>query len=122
MRSYAKVKFNIVMIQSFIRMTSVVLYLEHMNAETEKVSDYQSKHCFVHSRQRTASSIKIQSIYRMYTLRKKYVVEKMQVDGLDRYEKRINQVNGTVEATSDVEVDLEMYNTTWLCNCGGQSL
>lgn len=124
MKNYHKAKSNIILIQSFMRMMFAIFCVKNIRSKLEKTANYHSNDSYVYSKQRTASSIKLQAIYRMYTIRRKYVLQKLQAEQkaallkkqdnyMKRYMKRMDQVNSNIEETSNgdasVEIDLEQH-------------
>lgn len=123
MRSYRKTISSVTSLQCATRVMIAVSRVNDLRHKLTKASNYHSDDCFTYSKQRTASSIKIQSIYRMHILRKPFVSQKEQTEEkakllktqtahLLRYVNRMNQVTGNDEANNDdsgVEVDLEQH-------------
>ena len=110
--------------------------VKKMRTKLEKASNYHSNDYYLYSKKRTSASIKIQAVYRMCGLRRKFHAHKLQVEKekavqktqkkfekhLQRYVTRLNEVSGkSVEShcadrvgayDNGVEIDLEQHRAT----------
>lgn len=123
-RKYRRAQASIIIIQSTARMMFAMTRVRTIRSKLEMSSNYHSDDFYIYSKQRTASSIKLQAIWCMYILRKIFVAGyqkklkeakllKTQESYLRRYVTRMNKVTCKSEEADGndlgVEVDIEQH-------------
>jgi hypothetical protein len=129
-RSFVEMKTHTIQIQSVIRMMLATKSLKLKKSKLEEAANYHKDDYFAYSKKRKAAAIKIQAMYRMIGLRRKYLEKKMEKKRLrasgiiqsayrTRYSDRMNRATKKPKSSSskpifddggldcfDVEVEL----------------